>query len=100
MGCPYVVRNFDYDYVGVLWFSDLVWRNGAWQVDLSHCHEAGISRLVSAARKGSAENYQAVLAATKAAYRILLSRSMKGIYIWCEDRETREFLSKSFGVSS
>ena len=100
VGCPYVVRNFDYDYVGVLWFSDLVWRNGAWQVDLSHCHEAGISRLVSAARKGSAENDQAVRAATKAAYRILLSRSMKGIYIWCEDRETREFLSKSFGVSS
>ena len=100
VGCPYVVRNFDYDYVGLLWFSDLVWRKGEWQVNLSHCHEAGISRLISAAKKGSDENYQAVLAATKAAYRILLSRSMKGIYIWCEDRETREFLGKSFGVSS
>ena len=29
VGCPYVVRGFDYDYVGVLWLSDLVWR-GRW----------------------------------------------------------------------
>lgn len=96
VGCPYVVRNFDYDYVGLLWFSDLVWRGGEWQLNLNQCHENGISRLISTAKRGSAESLQAVLAATKAAYRILLSRAMKGIYIWCEDTETRQFLQSVF----
>lgn len=97
VGCPYVVRNFDYDYVGLLWLSDLVWRGSEWRVNLDHCQERGISRLRSAAKRGSAEAYQEVLASLKAAYRILLSRSMKGIYIWCEDEETRVFLQCLIG---
>jgi hypothetical protein len=28
VGCSYTFRGFDYDYVGVLWLEDLVWRDG------------------------------------------------------------------------
>lgn len=30
VGCPYVVRGFDFDYIGLLWLGDLKWRGGSW----------------------------------------------------------------------
>jgi len=27
VGCPYAVRGFDFDYVGVVWLGDLRWRD-------------------------------------------------------------------------
>ena len=91
--CPYVVRNFDLDYVGLLWFSDLVWRTDKWVLQLGNVHETGISRMKSRAASNP-KDYLDVLNAVKAAYRILLTRAMKGVYIWCEDQETREFLEQ------
>ena len=93
VGCPYVVRNFDFDYVGLLWFSDLVWRTDKWVLQLGNVHETGISRMKSRAASNP-KDYLDVLNAVKAAYRILLTRAMKGVYIWCEDQETREFLEQ------
>ena len=88
-----MVRNFDFDYIGLLWFSDLVWRTDKWLVNLEHVHETGIGRIKSrAARDPTSQDYTDVLDATQSAYRILLTRAIKGIYIWCEDDETRVFL--------
>jgi hypothetical protein len=93
VGCPYVVRNFDFDYVGLLWFSDLVSRDDRWVVNLEHVHETGIGRIKSrAARNPASQDYADVLDALKSAYRILLTRAMKGVFVWCEDEETRNFL--------
>lgn len=39
VGCPYVIRGFDYDFLGVLWLNDLVWRTDRWQADVRHVHE-------------------------------------------------------------
>jgi hypothetical protein len=36
VGCPYVVRGFDFDYVGLLWLSDLVRRDNSWVVQDQH----------------------------------------------------------------
>ena len=30
-------------------------------------------------------------------YRILLTRAIRGVYVWCEDGETREHLAKALG---
>jgi DUF2075 family protein len=46
VGCPYAVRGFDFDYVGLLWFSDLKWRESRWVVDLNHVYERGIARRI------------------------------------------------------
>ena len=100
VGCPYAVRNFDFDYVGLLWFSDLVWRTDKWVVNLAHVLETGIGRIKSrAARDPASQDYTDVLDATKAAYRILLTRALKGIYIWCEDTETRVFIENYLTVN-
>ena len=98
VGCPYVVRNFDFDYVGLLWFSDLVWRGDRWAVNLDHVHETGIKRIKGrATRDPTSQDYADVLDAVKSAYRILLTRAMKGVFVWCEDGETRRFLQQHLG---
>jgi hypothetical protein len=96
VGCPYVVRNFDFDYVGLLWFSDLVWRTDRWVINLEHVHETGISRIKSraAAQGPTSSDYADLLDAVKQGYRILLTRAIKGIFIWCEDAETQRFLER------
>jgi hypothetical protein len=88
VGCPYVVRGFDYDHLGVIWGADLIWRNG-WTVDLTRVHESAWKKTLAAAKKGDAAALDEVVLRLRRAYRILLSRSIRGVAVWFEDAETR-----------
>ena len=97
VGCPYVVRGFDFDYLGILWFSDLVWRTDKWVVNLDHVHELAWNLTLGRARKEFAKGEHGIstielLDQLKRGYRILLSRALRGIYVWIEDPETREHI--------
>jgi hypothetical protein len=99
VGCPYVVRGFDFDYVGLLWMEDLVWRTDRWQVMPEHVHERGVKRLITAARREQnpfGPAHESLLQTVHQAYRILLTRAIKGLYIWCSDTETQNYLRKTF----
>jgi hypothetical protein len=101
VGCPYVVRGFDFDYVGLLWLSDLKWRSGKWVIDTDHVFERGVRRLISATLHeddDSGPAHAALLRATQEAYRILLTRPLKGVFIWCEDDETRTHLEQALRI--
>ncbi len=50
VGCPYAIRGFDYDYVGILWLDDLRWRLGKWEINPAAVHERGIAHLARQAR--------------------------------------------------
>lgn len=89
VGCPYVVRGFDYDVVGLLWLEDLVWREGAWRVDLAHVHESAWPKTKAAAKKGTSEALEAVVERVVRGYRILMTRAVRGLYVWFADAETR-----------
>ena len=102
VGCPYAVRGFDYDYVGILWLNDLMWRGNRWRVDPMAVEESGVKDLAAAARRefrrehdgpATAELLQSVVQA----YRILFTRALKGAYIWIPDAETRAHLVSSLG---
>jgi hypothetical protein len=98
VGCPYAVRGFDYDYVGILWLNDLLWRNGRWHINLDAVHERGIANVVRQARRENTQNgsaTQAVLQRTVQAYRILLTRALNGVYIWIADTDTKRYLEQS-----
>ena len=98
VGCPYAVRGFDYDYVGVLWLNDLVWRNGRWQVNLDAVHQRGIANLVRKAKRDRSVDGAAareVGERTIQAYRIIFTRALKGLYVWIPDEETRDYVSHS-----
>jgi hypothetical protein len=97
VGCPYAIRGFDYDYIGVLWLEDFVWRRDQWRLNLEHVHESGVSRLVTLAR-GEPQGGPAtekLLQQVAKAYRILLTRALKGVFVWVKDDETRRHLESS-----
>jgi DUF2075 family protein len=98
VGCPYAVRGFDYDYVGVLWLDDLVWRSDRWQINPVAVHERGIAHLARQARHENDRTGVAtreLLKRTQLAYRILFSRALRGLYAWIPDPETRGYIGQS-----
>jgi uncharacterized protein len=99
VGCPYVVRGFDFDTIGLLWLKDLVRRGDRWVANLDHIHESAWKKTRSQARKegGSGPHADELLERLKRGYRILLSRGIRGAQIWFEDDETREFVETKLG---
>ncbi|KAF0246856.1 MAG: hypothetical protein FD180_386 [Planctomycetota bacterium] len=102
VGCPYVARGFDFDYVGLLWLNDLVWRTDRWVPEIGNIHETAIKRTLGRAQKerfagrfGAAS--KELLERLIRAYRILLTRPLRGAYVWCEDAETRRKLEEVLG---
>jgi uncharacterized protein len=101
VGCPYVLRGFDFDYIGLLWMSDLVRRDGEWRCNLEHIHETAWKKSKAAARRGGPGS-TAMAALTRRlqrGYRILLTRAIKGMYLWCEDEETRQYLEGQLALA-
>lgn len=95
VGCPYAIRGFDYDYIGLIWQRDLVWRTDHWELNLDAITETGIQQSRTAARRAKSRSdprYERLQRKVMQAYRILLTRAIRGIYIWCEDQETRRHL--------
>jgi hypothetical protein len=97
VGCPYVVRGFDFDYLGLLWLGDLVRRGNEWQHQLPHIHESAWKKTIAAAKKKgrrmpAPEAIDKLVHRLKRGYRILLSRAVRGVYVWAEDAETRDYL--------
>lgn len=113
VGCPYVIRGFDYNYIGVLWLEDLIWRNGSWIIDLRYNEETGTKNVKSAAQKELVKYWKAfgrkkadvpmftipglpdcdrLLETVFQAYRILLTRGIKGTVIYIKDKQTRDYV--------
>lgn len=124
IGCPYTVRGFDYDYVGIFWLSDLVRRGEKWVINPKKCLETAIEPTRKAAIieqckiqgystsgvsinkfPSKLKNFEVDLAldpndsATRKlfdkivqSYRILMSRGIKGITLYIDDEETRNYV--------
>ena len=116
VGCPYEIRGFDFDYVGLLWLDDIIWRNGRWMVDISKTIDVANTSSYAKARdeqihfrrrqgyRGDAAKRiplvplsaddmpmtQKFFKRVLQAYRILLTRAVRGVYIYIHDKETRE----------
>lgn len=94
VGCPYVVRGFDYDYLGLLWLNDLVWRTDGWRCMSEHIFESAWPRTKAAAKKEARQGvvgpaHEQLMQRLMRGYRILLTRAIKGLHVWFEDDETR-----------
>jgi hypothetical protein len=92
VGCPYVIRGFDYDYLGLLWMRDLIWRDGAWYADPEQIHETAWRKTLAAAKRKNApaKAREDLTNRLLRGYRILLSRAIRGVHVWFEDDETRD----------
>jgi uncharacterized protein len=83
VGCVYTAQGFEFDYAGVIWGKDLRYDPTAqtWISDRSHSHDSVVRR--------SGTAFDSLVRNT---YRVLLSRGMKGCYVYCEDEDTAKFL--------
>lgn len=89
VGCVYTAQGFEFDYVGVIVGPDLRYDpdKGQWIGDPQASADPVVKR--------AGENF---LACMKNTYRVLLSRGLKGCYVYFMDRDTRNFfISRTHG---
>lgn len=81
VGCVYTAQGFEFDYIGVIFGKDLVYRSNQGWVGVK---EESCDTMV----KRSKDKFVDLV---KNTYRVLLTRGMKGCYVYFMDDETRKF---------
>lgn len=104
VGCPYVVRGFDYEHIGILWLDDLIYRHETgWNINLSHCEETAIQSIRKKVRKSNKGKemipydekdpyIKELFERVTGTYRILMTRATKHNLIYIKDKETRNYI--------
>jgi DUF2075 family protein len=84
VGCVYTAQGFEFDYVGVIFGPDVVCRpmDGGWVGQ----HDQSSDRVV---RSGVTD--QEFTDFVKSTYRVLLTRGLRGCYVYFMDASTRDF---------
>ncbi len=85
VGCVYTAQGFEFDYVGIIFGPDLVYRSmdGGWVGQREESHDRVVRRGVT-----DAEFTRFV----KSTYRVLLTRGLRGCYVYFMDAPTRDFV--------
>ena len=94
VGCVYTAQGFEFDYVGVIVGPDLVYRpmDGGWVGQRDQSNDRVVRRGVT-----EAEFSRYV----KSTYRVLLTRGLRGCYVYFMNAPTRDFfLSRTEGRSA
>jgi DUF2075 family protein len=86
VGCVYTAQGFEYDFAGVIWGPDLVWRpRKGWIGQPEYSQDTVVKR---AAKRDPVLFTDLV----KHTYRVLLTRGLRGCAIFFEDDQTRDFI--------
>ena len=82
IGCIYTAQGFEFDYVGVIFGNDLVYDfdEQAWKGHPENSADNVVKR--------SKDKFVDLV---KNTYRVLLSRGMKGCYVYFMDKDTERF---------
>jgi uncharacterized protein len=81
VGCIYSAQGFEFDVVGVIWGTDLVWRTDRWVAQPKNSYDQPIRRRDS--------NAQVLL---RNAYRVLMTRGTRETTLLCLDSETSDHI--------
>lgn len=93
VGCIHTAQGLEIDYAGVIIGKDFVIRNGNIVIDASErskMDKTVIGR-VSGMKKDPEHWIPLLEKIVKNTYRTLMTRGMKGCYIYCVDKETNEY---------
>jgi hypothetical protein len=82
IGCIYTAQGFEFDYVGVIFGTDLVYipEQATWIGDKTKSYDSVVKR--------SGDHFTKLI---KNTYRVLLTRGMKGCYVYFLDKNTENF---------
>ena len=93
-GCIHSVQGLEFDYVGVIIGRDLKYRDGKVIGDFSNHGSSDLS--FKGIKKLYKQDYEKAAAIAnsliKNAYRVLLTRGIRGCYIYCDDEPLKEYL--------
>ena len=85
VGCVYTAQGFEYDFAGVIFGRDLVWRpRQGWMGQPEYSHDVVVKR-------GAKKEPVTFAELVKNTYRVLLTRGLQGCYVYFEDLQTRDF---------
>jgi DUF2075 family protein len=74
-------QGFEFDYIGVIFGTDLVYRHsGGWVSQKENSFDTAVKR--------SRDKF---ITLVKNTYRVLLTRGIKGCFVYFEDKETEQF---------
>ncbi|RBM16234.1 ATP-binding protein [Prauserella sp. PE36] len=82
VGCVYTAQGFEYDWAGVIFGPDFVWRTDRWVAVKSESRDPQVKR-------ADDRQFAALIRNT---YKVLLTRGMQGVCVYSTDPETQEFL--------
>ncbi len=90
IGCIHTCQGLEVDYIGVIMGPDLVIRNGQWviQPKARASSDKSIHGLKSLLKTNPEKGHQMAELIIKNTYRTLMTRGMKGCYVWSSDEET------------
>ncbi|MBI5613473.1 DUF2075 domain-containing protein [Candidatus Gottesmanbacteria bacterium] len=102
VGCIHTCQGLELDYVGVIIGPDMIIRNGKVVTDATK--RASTDQSMKGLKTKMKENLsEACLVADiliKNTYRTLMTRGMKGCYIYSTDPETQEYFCNNFRINS
>ena len=90
IGCIYTAQGFEFDYIGVIFGKDLLYNfdKQTWEGNLSESFDSVVKR--------SGDKFVDLV---KNTYRVLLSRGMKGCYVYFMDKNTERFFKSRIEIS-
>ena len=94
IGCIHTCQGLELDYVGVILGPDIKFKDGKIITDVSShpSADAAVRGLKTRVRSGDIQACQAADEIIKNTYRTLMTRGMKGCYIFCCDRALADYL--------
>lgn len=95
IGCIHTCQGLEFDYVGVIIGDDMRYKDGTVVTDSSK--RAKTDQSLKGLKKQYPDTTEAGRVADriiKNTYKVLMSRGMKGCYVYCTDYEMREHLKK------
>jgi len=99
-GCIHTCQGLEFDYVGVIIGDDMRYEDGHIVTDYSKRARTdqslkGINKI--AKEQGQEEADRVADSIIKNTYRTLMTRGMKGCYVYCTDKKMQEYLKTSKG---
>jgi len=92
IGCIHTSQGLEFDYVGVIIGDDLKYDPVKKEIVASYDNYFD-----STGKKGLKNNPEELTRLVKNIYKVLLSRGMKGCYVYCCDKELEAYLRKRMG---
>ncbi len=94
IGCIHTCQGMEFDYVGVFIGKDLYYEDGHVRTNRNAISKDDGSSGIKLKTTTDEEADKLI----RRTYKVLLTRGLKGCYIYCEDLALREYLKKSLGV--